>query len=41
MRKKGIRTEKVRGLKDERDEFIRLADAIAGFVRDAQEGSPS
>lgn len=34
LRRKGIRVEKVRGLRDESDEFIRLADAIAGFVRD-------
>lgn len=27
-----------RGLKDEADEFIRLADAVAGFVRDGLEG---
>jgi hypothetical protein len=27
-----------RGLDDEADEFIRLADALAGFVRDGQEG---
>jgi hypothetical protein len=38
LRRRGIRVEKVRGLRDEADEFIRLADAIAGFVRDAIEG---
>ena len=38
LRANRIRTEKVRGIRDESDEFIRLADAIAGFVRDAREG---
>lgn len=37
LRKRDIKTEKVRGLKDESDEFIRLADALAGFIRDALE----
>lgn len=40
LRRQGIRIEKVRGLSEESDEFIRLADAIAGFVRDALEGKP-
>lgn len=39
LRKIGIRAHKVRGLRDESDEFIRLADAVAGFVRDYFEGS--
>lgn len=38
LRKLKVKVRKVRGLKDEADEFIRLADALAGFVRDAQEG---
>jgi hypothetical protein len=38
LRKLRISVRKVRGVKDESDEFIRLADAIAGFVRDAIEG---
>jgi len=38
LRSRGIRVEKVRGLRDEADEFIRVADALAGFVRDALEG---
>ena len=38
LRKLRITVRKVRGVKDESDEFIRLADAIAGFVRDALEG---
>lgn len=40
LRKRNVRIEKVRGLPHKRDEFIRLADAIAGFVRDALEGAP-
>jgi hypothetical protein len=38
LRRRGIHLEKVRGLRDEADEFIRLADALAGFVRDYLEG---
>lgn len=38
LRRLRVSVRKVRGLKDESDEFIRLADAIAGFVRDAIEG---
>ena len=34
LRKLRISARKVRGMKDEGDVFIRLADAIAGFVRD-------
>ena len=33
LRRLKIKVRKVRGLKDQSDEFIRLADAIAGFVR--------
>ncbi len=33
-----VKTRLARGLKDEADEFIRLADAVAGFVRDGIEG---
>ena len=40
LQKLRVKVRKVRGLKDEADEFIRLADALAGFVRDAQEGDP-
>jgi len=29
-----VAAKKIRGLRDESDEFIRLADAVAGFVRD-------
>jgi len=38
LRQLKTRVTKVRGLRDEADEFIRLADAIAGFARDALEG---
>jgi hypothetical protein len=39
VRKLGIAVRKVRGARDESDELIRLADAVAGFVRDGLEGS--
>lgn len=39
LRKSGIATEKVRGVRDESNALIRLADAVAGLVRDATEGS--
>lgn len=32
LRKIGIHTEKVRGVKDENDAIIRLADAISGLM---------
>lgn len=35
LRHLGIRTRKVRGLKDENDALIRLADAVCGLVRAA------
>ncbi|MBM3839898.1 MAG: hypothetical protein FJ398_18390 [Verrucomicrobia bacterium] len=38
LRKLRITVRKVRGVRDESDEFTRLADAIAGFVRDALGG---
>lgn len=34
LRKLGVATRKVRGLNDQSDGFIRLADAVAGFVRE-------
>ena len=40
LRQLGIRVRKVRGIRDESDALIRLADNIAGFVRDAIEGKP-
>lgn len=41
LRKLRISVRKVRGVNDQSDEFIRLADAIAGFVRDALHGNQS
>jgi hypothetical protein len=38
LRRIGISTAKVRGVADEGDALVRLADAIAGLVRDADEG---
>lgn len=38
LRRIGLRTEKVRGVKDENSAIIRLADAIAGLVRKKVEG---
>lgn len=38
LRNLRIKTRKVRGIRDEADEFIRLADSIAGFVRDSLDG---
>jgi hypothetical protein len=38
LRKLSIRVHKVRGARDQSDEFIRLADAVAGGVRDSLEG---
>lgn len=38
LRKLHVSARLVRGITDEADEFIRLADAIAGFVRDVLEG---
>ena len=38
LRRLRVSVRKVRGLKDENDVFIRLADALAGFVRDSLSG---
>ena len=38
LRQLGILAKKVRGLKDENDALIRLADAVCGLVRGATEG---
>lgn len=38
LKKLKIKYHKVRGMKDEQDVFLRLADAMAGFLRDALEG---
>ncbi len=37
LRRLKIKVQKVRGIRDQSDEFIRLADSIAGFVRDSLE----
>ena len=41
LRRLGVRAKKVRGLKDENDALIRLADAVCGLVRSAVEGQPA
>ena len=41
LRRSGVRAKKVRGLKDEADALIRLADAICGLVRAAIQGQPA
>jgi hypothetical protein len=38
LRKIGVSTEKVRGVRDESHALIRLADAVAGFIREYEEG---
>jgi hypothetical protein len=40
LRSLHVAVEKVRGMKDESNSLIRLADAIAGFMRDYLEGQP-
>ena len=40
LRRLGVRAKKIRGLKDENDALIRLADAVCGLVRGATEGQP-
>ena len=37
LKKLKIRYERIRGMKDEQSVFLRLADAIAGFIRDFEE----
>src|SRR5205085_3330215 len=38
LRRLHVTVHKVRGVRDESDELIRLAEAVAGFVRDHFEG---
>ena len=38
LRVLGVKTRKVRGARDENEAAIRLADAIAGMIRAAEEG---
>lgn len=40
LRQRGLHVRKVRGLRDESDAILRLADAMAGFLRDLTEGCP-
>ena len=39
LRRMRIRVEKVRGVRDEFEELIRLADSVCGFVREALFGT--
>ena len=41
MRKRGVSVEKVRGVKDENEPLIRLADALVGATRDMLESADS
>ncbi len=38
LRQKGLRTEKIKGERDETNSLLRLADAIAGLLRESTEG---
>lgn len=38
LKKLKIKYRKIRGVKDEQNVFLRLADSMAGFLRDATEG---
>ena len=41
MRARGIARKKVRGVRDEQSNAgVRLADALCGLIRDADEGEP-
>ena len=40
LKKLKIKYRKIRGLKDEQSAFLRLADAMAGFLRDMREQEP-
>ena len=40
LRRLHVSVEKVRGITDEAEALIRLADTLAGFVRDCKEGDP-
>lgn len=39
IRKQGLKTDKVRGVKDQNSAIIRLADGICGFVFEAKSGN--
>ncbi len=38
LKRLGIKYRTVRGMKDEQEPLLRLADALAGFIRDYEEG---
>jgi len=40
LKSKGIRYHKIRGMRDENSPILRLADSLAGLLRDASEGNP-
>jgi len=40
LRVRGIERRKLRGGRDESSELLRLADAMAGFIRDYEDGKP-
>ena len=40
LRRRGVRLRKVRGVRDESDALLRLADAVCGLVSAAAEGQP-
>ncbi|MBI3070290.1 MAG: hypothetical protein HYY87_03225 [Candidatus Levybacteria bacterium] len=40
LKKLKISYRKIRGMKDEQDSVLRLADSIAGFLRDCVEKQP-
>ncbi len=39
LRRQGIKTKTVRGVDDQKEAFVRLADALCGFVLDTYEGN--
>jgi hypothetical protein len=39
LRRRGIKTRTVRGVDDKKEAFVRLADALCGFIIDAHEGN--
>jgi hypothetical protein len=40
LKRSGVKYKNIRGMKDEQSVFLRLADAMAGLVRDYTEGKP-
>ena len=38
LHQEGIRRRKLRGMREQSSAFLRLADAMAGFIRDYEEG---